>query len=181
MTRKLLKILPVLLGIFFYCNALDARNPAKPAKAKAGKSFLGEVVNSQSLAHAIVVRQGKTEREFDVSAARLKGYTALSDIKVGDRVNVVYRQKKEGRLSANSIERKPELHTLAGTVTAVLPSTSALEVRRRAGDQERRFDAAAARFRGYSCLEDIRTGDRVSVQFEERDGGSLARVISRRP
>jgi hypothetical protein len=178
MARGLLKVLPVFLAFFLFLDVVHALNIKKPVKALGGKSFLGEVVNTQPMAGTIVVRHKTMDKEFDVSMVKLKGYGSVDDIKVGERINVIYRER-DGRLLAGRIEKKPDLHRFAGTVTAVLPSTSAIEVRRHSGEKERHFDASAARFKGCSSLEDIRTGERVTIQFEEQGGASVARVITK--
>ncbi len=65
---------------------------------------------------------------------------------------------------------------LVGTVTAVSPQTQTLTVRDAMGETVVRVDEATHFWSG-SRLEQIQTGDRVSLQVERQGDGTRARSV----
>ena len=41
------------------------------------------------------------------------------------------------------------------------------------------FDLGGAKFKGYKTIENIREGDRVTVQYVMKEGRAIARILSR--
>ncbi|HEY3275722.1 MAG TPA: hypothetical protein VGJ94_03805 [Syntrophorhabdaceae bacterium] len=64
------------------------------AKAKARAGFVGTVTNYDSVSKIATVKGKGAAVGFDLSNARLKGYTSANDIKAGDKV--VLRYEKDG-------------------------------------------------------------------------------------
>lgn len=61
--------------------------------------------------------------------------------------------------------------TFTGTVTSVDTSAKNLVVKGKGGDKT--FDVTDAKWKGYSSLDDIKAGDKVTVMYTEKDDGSM--------
>jgi Cu/Ag efflux protein CusF len=75
--------------------------PAAPA-APQGKQILGDVVKIDQKTKIAVVKTPDGEKKFDFTAAALAGYGALSDVKAGDKIAVLY-EEKNGKLIAKAV------------------------------------------------------------------------------
>ncbi len=79
----------------------EAKQPMAPA-APQGKQVVGDVVKIDQKAKIVVVKTSSGEKKFDVTSASLAGYGALSDMKAGDKIAVLY-EEKSGKLIAKAV------------------------------------------------------------------------------
>ena len=71
-----------------------AEKPA-PAKPKPKPGFAGEITRADAAANLFTVKGKKETVTFDFSGAKFKGYKSADEIKVGDKVVVLYNKKGE--------------------------------------------------------------------------------------
>jgi len=72
---------------------------------------------------------------------------------------------------------KPAIHEITGQVVNVGAGAKTLAVKGPKGDVN--FDMAAAKVTGYKATDEIKTGDKVIVKYDEKDGKMVATQISK--
>ncbi len=79
--------------------------PDKPEPKVKGTKYAGEVTKVDGM--MVTVKGKKDEKTFDISKAKFKGYKAGADVKVGDRVGVVFTEA-DGKAMAGAFAKAPK-------------------------------------------------------------------------
>ena len=116
MTRKIVSSFAAAIGMLAFAAVGQAQNmPSSPgkmntpkadapmkSKASSAKKATGEVTSIDAKTGKLMVRTSTDELDLDVQGTAAK--KNLANIKVGDKVNVSYRDK-DGTLVASSISK----------------------------------------------------------------------------
>lgn len=151
--------------IKFKGHAADADNNDAPE--------LEGVVEAIGDSHLVVAG-----RRFEVNAGtELDGFSALSELEVGARVEVEFTEQDDGSYLALKIDLQgeddddPETQEVKGTVTEVGASYVAVDSTRYAVNEETTFE-------GVSGLNGLTVGSIVEIEYSERaDGSFLAHAV----
>ncbi|MHB8108467.1 MAG: hypothetical protein ACYDHW_00370 [Syntrophorhabdaceae bacterium] len=65
--------------------------------------------------------------------------------------------------------------TYTGTVSSVDATAKSLVVKGKDGDKT--FDVTDAKWKGYSTLDQVKAGDRITVNYMEKDGTMSAKTV----
>jgi hypothetical protein len=85
-------------------------------------------------------------------------------------VTTVFAQEKK----APEASKTKALHYY-GTVASMDSAAKLLVVKGKKG--EMKFDVAAARWKGYKGMDEVKTGEHVSVKYVEKDGKMMAELV----
>ena len=79
--------------------------------------------------------------------------------------------------TAPAAEKAPAVHKMAGEVLAVDAAAKMLTVKGPKG--EVKFNVAGAKWAGYKAMDEVKAGDKVSVQYVEKGGKMVATHIAK--
>ncbi len=157
---------------------LDIRVSGAHAEAHAEVEFKGVIESIDVKAKTLVVSGVKVITSASTEIERADERIALSDLKVGERVEVEGVLQSDGSVLAREIEVIPPAQEkeveLEGIVESVTPPTlkvSGRTIVTNSATQIRRGDNVIT-------LSDVKVGDRVHVRGKlQTDGSILARII----
>jgi len=155
------------------------------AKPKAS-GFVGQVAIVDG--NLIQVKGAKEEVTFDASSPVLRGYTAISDVMVGDTVaadytkdglmitkmKVLAKEKKVAKgkkITPKKHIAKPKASGFVGQVAIV--DGNLIQVK--GTEEEVTFDASSPVLRGYTAISDVMVGDTVAAD-STKDGLMITKM-----
>ncbi len=153
-----------------------------PAQKKDGTRARGEVVSVDAAAKTMVVKGKKGEMTFDIANAKFAKGLKMEDLKTGDKVVVGYKEVN-GKMVAKFVG-KHNKHDMAGLtakgkVVSADAAAKTIVVAVKGKKGEMTFDVANAKFGKDLKLEDLKTGDKVMVGYEETDGKMVAKFVGK--
>lgn len=89
----------------------------------------------------------------------------------------VFTTEAAARTMAPKPPKAMKVERFTGRVTSVsIPDMTMVAESKKAGMT---FDLGAARFKGYHSINNIKEGDRVTVQYVMKEGRAIARVVNK--
>jgi hypothetical protein len=87
-------------------------------------------------------------------------------------VSAVFAQEKKAPEAS-----KTKAHHYYGTVVSMDSAAKLLVVKRKNGEMT--FDVAAAKWKGYKAMDEVKAGERVRVTYVKKDGKMMAEWVSK--